>query len=125
MDLSRWSGNPQEKTIHSYLFLTNSPQLIPKVAVIPGLSDHCIPYCKFSVNLQKQKQVARQIPLYAKADWDGLRKAAAELSSNMQERLETATTEELWEAFQVGLNSTVKAFVPVSGWEGLDLHLLT
>jgi hypothetical protein len=48
-------------------FLTNCPQLVPRVEVVPGLSDHDIPYCEFIVHTQKKKQAQREIPLYAKA----------------------------------------------------------
>ena len=32
------------------LFLTNCPQLVPLVKVVPGISDHSIPYCEISTS---------------------------------------------------------------------------
>ena len=55
------------------LFLTNCPQLVPRVEVVPGISDHSIPYCEISTSARRKKQTQRQIPLYSKADWDSLR----------------------------------------------------
>ena len=56
------------------LFLTrNCPQLVPRVEVVPGISDHSIPYCEISTSARRKKQTQRQIPLYNKADWDSLR----------------------------------------------------
>ena len=45
------------------LFLTNCPQLIARVEIVPGLSDHSIPFCEFNVSTQKKKQAPRKIPL--------------------------------------------------------------
>ena len=54
------------------LYLTNCPQLIPRTEVIPGLSDHNIPYCEFIVDTTKKKQAQYEVPVYAKANWTRL-----------------------------------------------------
>lgn len=65
------------------LFLTNSPQLIPRVEVIPGLSDHNIPYCEINIATQKIRQSPRKIPLYKKADWESMKMALKDLQAEL------------------------------------------
>jgi hypothetical protein len=48
------------------LFLTNCPQLVLRVEVVPGLSDHDIPYCEFNVHTDAEEETgtaARDPPL--------------------------------------------------------------
>ena len=94
------------------LFQTNCPQLVPRVEVVPGISDHSIPYCEISTSARRKKQTQRQIPLYNKADWDSLRTAATELSADLQRMDGVATTEELWTTFRASLHAAVKTFIP-------------
>ena len=94
------------------LFQTNCPQLVPRVEVVPGISDHSIPYCEISTNARRKKQTQRQIPLYSKADWDSLRTVAIELSADLQRMDGVATTEELWTTFRASLHAAVKKFIP-------------
>ena len=89
------------------LFLTNCPQL----EVVPGISDHSIPYCEISTSARRKKQTQRQIPLYSKADWDSLRTVAIERSADLQRMDGVATTEELWTTFRDSLLAVVK-FIP-------------
>ncbi|KAI8500881.1 hypothetical protein Bbelb_216990 [Branchiostoma belcheri] len=77
------------------LFLTNCPNQVPRVEVVPGLSDHCIPYCELTMGTMKKKQAQRLIPLYAKADWDNLRAEAREISAELQEKGDSCSTEDL------------------------------
>ena len=79
---------------------------------MPGLSDHCIPYCEISTSPWRKKQTPRQIPLYARADWDSLRKAATELSTELQSRSDWDTTEGMWKTFKDSLLSAIQQFIP-------------
>ena len=94
------------------LFLTNCPQLVPRVEVVPGLSDHNIPYCEFNICVPRKKQQQREILLYNRADWPSLRRAAIDLSTELQQMQDTATTEELWTTFKEKLQKAVKSSVP-------------
>ena len=96
------------------LLLTNSPQLIPRVEVVPGLSDHDIPFCEFNVHTQKIKQVQRPIMLYSKANWEemksDMKSLHAEIVSDQLER--DPTTDELWNKFCSVYENSVKTHVP-------------
>ncbi|KAL8571151.1 hypothetical protein ACOMHN_010612 [Nucella lapillus] len=41
------------------LFLTNLPSRVPRVEVMPGISDRCIPYIKLDLNPPKKQPVQR------------------------------------------------------------------
>ena len=92
------------------LYLTNCPQLIPRTEVIPGLSDHNIPYCEFIINTTKKKQAQYEVPVNAKANWTSLKEV--NLSSTMVESKDTATTEELWNIFKTTLQDAAKEHIP-------------
>ena len=98
------------------LFLTNFPLLVPRVEVVPGISDHSIPYCEISTSARRKKQTQRQIPLYNKADWDSLRTAATELSADLKRMDGVAATEELWTTFKNSLLAAVKKFINKRFW---------
>ena len=89
--------------------MTNCPQLIPRTEVIPGLSDHNIPYCEFTV---KKKQAQHEVLVYAKANWTSLKGVAVNLSSTIVESKDTTATEELWNIFKTTLQNAVKEHIP-------------
>ena len=93
------------------LLLTNSPDLVPQTEVVPGLSDHCIPYCEISTIPWKRKQTQCRIPLYAKADWDGHRAAATDLSADLRDKCDQETTEGMWKKFKDSLLSAIQKFI--------------
>ena len=95
------------------LLLTNAPQLIPRVEVIPGLSDHDIPFCEFNVHSQKIKQVRRPIQLFKKADWNGMKGAMQTLYTELvSDRNRDLTTEEKWKMFRSVYDSAVETHIP-------------
>ena len=94
--------------------MTNCPQLISRTEVIPGLSDHNIPYCEceFIINTTKKKQAQYEVPVNAKANWTSLKEAAVNLSSTIVESKDTTATEELWNIFKTTLQDAVKEHIP-------------
>ena len=94
------------------LILTNYPQMVPRVEVIPGLSDHSIVYCEFAIHPVRSQQVPRSIPLYDKADWQEMKAAMLSLYQELEKENGSLTTDELWVKFRDGLNDAVKTFVP-------------
>ena len=92
----------QENTLD--LIVTNNPQLIPRVEVLPGLSDHDAVFCEVYIHPQIRKQVPRLIPLYSKADWQGLKFALIEV-------LEVRSSYIL---FHIGAENSVSSVMRVS-----------
>ena len=85
------------------LLITNCPHLIPRVEVIPGLSDYDIPYCELAINPPWIKQAARLIPLYDKAD----------LHRNLLREKDHLSTKEIWIRFKDTLTTSVQTYVPL------------
>ena len=95
------------------LLLTNAPQLVPRVEVVPGLSDHDIPFCEFNVHSQKIKQIKRPIKLFNKADWEGMRGAMQTLHTELvSDQCRDLTTEDLWSKFRSAYETAVETFIP-------------
>ena len=95
------------------LLLTNCPDLVPRVEVVPGLSDHCIPYRKISTSFWKKKRTRHRIPLYTKADWDGLRAAATDRSADPRDKCNQETTKGLWgKQIKDSLLTAIQKFIP-------------
>ena len=91
---------------------TKSTQLIRRVEVLLGLSDHNAVYCEVIIHPQKRKRVPRLIPLYKKADWDQLRRAMTDLADRMEPLKDSATSEELWTLFRDTLRMTISDCIP-------------
>eukprot|EP00745_Piridium_sociabile_P041733 TRINITY_DN82982_c0_g1_i5.p1 TRINITY_DN82982_c0_g1~~TRINITY_DN82982_c0_g1_i5.p1 ORF type:complete len:1008 (+),score=211.04 TRINITY_DN82982_c0_g1_i5:126-3026(+) len=94
------------------LVMTNSPHLIPRVNVIPGLSDHDIVFCEFQTKVALERQPQRQIPLYQKAEWDSMRSDMNNLQTKVLEADTDTPVEELWSTFKDGLHSSIKDNIP-------------
>lgn len=94
------------------IILTNHPNLVPRVEILPGLSDHCAVYCEYSINAQKRKQSPRIIPLYSKADWTGLKEAMLQLSQKISDLAPHSSTADLWTCFRDTLKSCIQKYVP-------------
>ena len=94
------------------LIISKCPQLVPHVDVLPGLSDHDVVFCEINVQTQMRKQIPRQILLYTKADWEGLRATMTNLHEKIKEEKSTASTEEIWTHFRDKLQTAIKDHIP-------------
>lgn len=68
--LTQLVEEPTRKT--STLDLTNQPGKVLRVDIIPGISDHDVVFVEFDLRPVKYKQKPRPIPLYKRANWDGI-----------------------------------------------------
>ena len=55
------------------LIITNRPNQINRTQILPGIGDHNIPYTELSIKPARNKQTPRELPLYDRVDWHGLR----------------------------------------------------
>ena len=94
------------------LVFTNIPHLIPRVEILPGLSDHDAVFCEINIHPQKRKQLPRLVPLYKSADWEGLKREMEELLTTIENRKDSASTDELWTIFKDALHAAVKKYIP-------------
>jgi exonuclease III len=77
------------------LIITNSPTMIPRLDVIPGISDHDIVYAELDIKPITKKQIPRKIPLYNRARWDSL-KADMRTTFDKLIELKDQTVDNLW-----------------------------
>ena len=94
------------------LFITNSPQLITRVKILPGLSDHEIPFCEFNIHGFKIKQESRTILLYNKTDWDAMGKSFRTFWTDIKQSQSDLTTDQLWNKFSKHYTDAVNNHVP-------------
>ena len=93
------------------LVMTNLPEQINRVKVIPGISDHDIAYLELSVKPVTRKQQRRKVWLYNKADWRGL----ADFLKPYYDRLDMKyhhTPDEYWTAIKNHLLEGMAIYIP-------------
>ena len=93
------------------LVITNTPDLIPRLEVIPGLSDHEIVFFEYSIKADRKKNTLRQIFLYRRADWDALRKDMNDLLEKTAAD-DNKSADELWLEFKETLLASMKRNIP-------------
>ena len=94
------------------LILTNRPNQINRIQVIPGISDHEAVFTEFNVKPARKKQVPRRVPLYKKAGWTGPRQHAEQLAKTIADAENTSSTDELWDIFKEGLREGIQLYIP-------------
>jgi len=61
------------------LIITNRPNQVNRVQILPGIIDHNVVCCEFDVKPMYRRQIPRQIALFGKADWTGFNEFASHL----------------------------------------------
>ena len=90
--------------------LTNIPLRVNKTTIIPGISDHDIPLVELSLKPHHIYQERRRIPIYRRANWDGLR----DHLKTSNEHLQTIndSPEEMWNNLKQSINEASTKFIP-------------
>jgi hypothetical protein len=95
------------------LCITNNPTNINRTNVIPGISDHEAVTLEGDLTPIKYNQKKRQIPLYKKANWEGLRKHMSDFQKTWtREYTDSQSTNTLWESFKTSLQEGIKQNIP-------------
>jgi hypothetical protein len=97
------------------LFLTNRPQLINRLTVIPGISDHDAVFIDTNVCAPRKKPPSRPIYMWGKANTINIKSKCAALSStilNMISDAKAPCINTIWEIFRDGCNLIIKDEVP-------------
>ena len=92
------------------LVITNLPNQVPRMEIMPGISDHDIVFFEFNITPAKIKQIPRNIPLYNRANWDTIRVEGLEINSlnnKLQKEANTRSVNELWNIFKTKLNDLI------------------
>jgi hypothetical protein len=100
------------------LILTNVPDSVHNVKVVPGMSDHEAVTADCETNIQTNKKKPRMVHIYKKANLKGIEEDLQNLSKDFDS---TRSCTENWEYFKKVLNDTMDKHIPtklLSGrWE--------
>ena len=95
------------------LILTNRPNKVLRVDVLPGVSDHDIVFTELDMRPVKQKQKPRQIPIYRKAEWEPMKEDMKSLHKDMEAMYNSTTgVNEMWEKFRDTLQHSINSHIP-------------
>ena len=97
------------------LVLTNTPDLVPRIEVIPGLSDHSIVYFEYNVKADKKENAMRNILLYKKAKWDEIKKEMQKLETEIENMINSEVKfdiNQVWEKFKETLLDSMDKHIP-------------
>ena len=94
------------------LFFTSNDSLVNRVQVMPPLSqeaDHDSVFLNISTKARLNKQTRRNILLYNKTDWHGLKEELQRFANSMHL---DAGVQELWDAFEKKMHELISSFIP-------------
>ena len=95
------------------LFLTNQPNLVPRVEVTPYNGDHDAVYMELQIHPPKRRQPVRRIPLFKEDCIKPLKSAARDLSNLITNKYTpNSDTEEIWTELKEGLHTACTDHVP-------------
>lgn len=96
------------------LLITNNPEAVISNDVIGGMSDHEIPVTVLKATPCRKPKSGREIPVYGKADWPGLKEHMIRVGErvNHLHASSSAEVDELWKSFQAGLAEGVRKYIP-------------
>ena len=94
------------------LVVTNLPNQVPRIEIIPGISDHDIVFIEFNITPSKIRQIPRNIPLYSKANWTTLKNEVTNMYDTIQTKFDTLSVDELWNLFKTQLNKLISEHIP-------------
>ena len=94
------------------LVLTNKPDQVLRVEVIPGISDHDIVFTEMNFRPDKHRQKPRLIPLYKKASWEKIKEDMQPLNDDMKSIYTTVGVNAMWEKFRDTLLTSAKTHIP-------------
>ena len=94
------------------LVITNNPNSVKNVSVIPGISDHDIPVVELDLTPVRYKQKPREIPLYKRAKWDNISEDLLAASMQIQTNIDDKTVNEMWIEFKEAIGKAVEKHIP-------------
>ena len=89
------------------------PWKVTACRVIPGVSDHDAVLTEINIKPLRNKQTPRKIPLYKKADWEGLKEHIYEFGRSLQSNFTISTpVNQLWHNITSELERAINKFIP-------------
>ena len=94
------------------LVITNNPNSVKNVSVIPGISDYDCPVVELDLTPVRYKQKPRQIPLCKRAKWDNISEDLLAASVQIQNNTDDKTVNDMWIEFKEAIDKAVKKHIP-------------
>ena len=90
----------------NYLTLAN------RTEILPAISDHDAVFAEIDIRPKRYGQAKRKIPLYKKADWEGIVSQIITTNQYIQEHANSESTNTLWNKFTSDLHAAIEKHVP-------------
>ncbi|MCG8079022.1 MAG: endonuclease/exonuclease/phosphatase family protein, partial [Candidatus Thiodiazotropha taylori] len=111
--LTQLVEEPTRKDSILDLMITNHPAKVFRVEILPGIADHDAVFTELDTRPVTNRQKPRKIPLYKKADWESMRQDVRQIHSQVEEMERSGIgVDEMWNAFQQGLESSIGKHIP-------------
>ena len=97
------------------IFLTNTPDMVNRCEIIPGISDHDIPLLDVSSQVVLNKKSPHKVSQYHKADFDAIVKTIAHFGTSFCKKYastEDWDVEEMWESFKQAVLQAMDSDIP-------------
>ena len=89
------------------------PNLINNVQVVSGLSDHDVVVVQSKIRTSILQQASRKIPLYNKANWEGITNDLQSLEGDICDLISKETNiDKLWEFFSNSILHVIDKHIP-------------
>jgi len=100
------------------LIFVSNPSLVENVKVIPGFSDHCIPFVDMLSSVRLNQKAKRTIYLFDKANWFEIKNGILDFGSKINSSNVASNVQSLWDAFKSKLDELVTKHVPTKVLSG-------
>ena len=94
------------------LIAVNNLTLVNRTEILPGISDHDAVFAEIDIRPKRYGQAKRKIPLYKKADWEGIASQINTTDQHIQEHANSESTDSLWNKFKSDLHAAIEKHVP-------------
>ena len=94
------------------LIAVNYLTLASRTEILPGISDHDAVFAEIDIRAKRYGQAKRKIPLYKKADLEGIVSQIITTNQYIQEHANSESTNSLWNKFKSDLHAAIEKHVP-------------
>jgi len=94
------------------LLFINNPTLVDNIKVIPGFSDHCIPFIDITSTPRINYKERRKIFLFDKADWEGFKSELVTFGLELKNLSDELSVQELWDKITSKLECLTDKHIP-------------
>jgi hypothetical protein len=94
------------------LYFTTHPGLTKNIQTIPGVSDHDVVLVDSSIQAPRNKKEPRNILLYGKANWTGMRTSTKDFATSFLPALHSRSVQDNWLVIKEHIQNNIKEHIP-------------